>query len=249
MRHYHGTPIGKNGKEDVATKFMTGRNILIPFPSQDDLEIAMEVAQSVIFDNGAFTIWKQGGQLDVDGYTTWCKKWHKHPRFEWALIPDVIDGTDEDNDAMLRDWDSNIAGVPVYHLHEKIDRLVRLAVDYNIVALGSSGVWSNPGSPGWWTRIATIMDAICDEEGRPMCKLHGLRMLNPKLFGIPLYSADSTNAGRNATNHARWRSGAYPPLKIWQKMTVIADRVEAQQSSATWDRPRNELTFYGFGDC
>jgi hypothetical protein len=61
MRHYHGTPIGRNGKEDTPTKFLKGRNVLIPFPRQDDLEVAMEVANSVIFDNGAFSIWKKGG--------------------------------------------------------------------------------------------------------------------------------------------------------------------------------------------
>ena len=32
MRHYHGTPIGRNGKEDTPTKFLKGRNVLIPFP-------------------------------------------------------------------------------------------------------------------------------------------------------------------------------------------------------------------------
>lgn len=248
MRHYHGTPIGRNGKEDVATKFLTGRNVLIPYPRQDDLHVAMEVARSVIFDNGAFTIWKQGGKLDVQGYTDWCEKWHRHPRFEWALIPDVIEGTDEDNDALLLDWPKHIAGVPVYHLHEKPERLVRLAHEYPIVALGSSGVWQTPGSSGWWSRMATILNAVCDEDGFLICKLHGLRMLNPRLFSIPLYSADSTNAGRNGSNAERWKRGAYSPLTTWQRMSVIADRVESQQSSHRWERPQNELMFYGQSD-
>jgi hypothetical protein len=188
---------------------------------------------------------RRGGTLDVDGYIRWCEQWHKHPRFEWALIPDVIDGSDAENDAMLRDWPKHVEGVPVFHLHESVDRLVRLASEYRIVALGSSGVWSTPGSCGWWNRMATLMDAVCDGEGRPMCKLHGLRMLNPKLFSIPLYSADSTNAGRNGSNAGRWKKGPYPPANVWQRMAVIADRVEAQPSADHWERPASQLLFEG----
>jgi hypothetical protein len=245
MRHYHGTPIGKKGSEDVSAKFLTGRHVLIPYPRQDDLDVAMEVARSVIFDNGAFTVWKQGGTLDVDGYVAWCDQWHRHPRFEWALIPDVIDGTEAANDALLDAWPRHIQGVPVYHLHEKLERLQRLASEWPIVALGSSGAWSDPGSTGWWSRMAAVMDAICDNEGRPLCKLHGLRMLNPAIFTrLPMYSADSTNAGRNGGNTDKWR-GPYSPLKIWQRMAVVADRVEAQQSSAVWVRPHSQLLFFG----
>ena len=245
MRHYHGTPMGQRGKEDVLTKFLTGRNALIPFPNKNDLSVAMEVCHSVIFDSGAFTVWKQGGKLDVDGYLSWCDEWCRHPRFEWALIPDDIDGDEYANDALLREWPQHIPGVPVYHLHEDLSRIERLAKQWPIVALGSSGVWKDPGSTGWWSRMATIMDVVCDDKGRPKCKLHGLRMLDPKLFSLPLYSADSTNAARNCGNDVRW-VGPYAPMTVWQRAAVIADRVEAQQSAAVWERPRQQLLFNGY---
>lgn len=59
---------------------------------------------SRLFDNGAFTAWKEGGQVDVDGYTRWVEDWHRHPGFTWALIPDVIDGDEDANDGLVRQW-------------------------------------------------------------------------------------------------------------------------------------------------
>jgi hypothetical protein len=243
MKHYHGTPMG--GTRDEVARFMRGRNILIPFPRPEDLPVAADVCRSFVFDNGAFTIWKRGGTLDVGGYTNWCRDWYQHPGFDWALIPDVIDGSDEDNDKLLERWPKEIPGVPVYHLHEKPSRLARLAKEWPTVAIGSSGVWSDPGSSGWWNRMVTVMDAVCDEEGRPMCKLHGLRMMAPDIFTrLPLASADSTNVAQNKSSISRF--GSYIPPTASQRSVTIADRIESHNSAARWESPKQKIMFYGF---
>lgn len=229
MIHYHGTPIGGT-RQDVA-RFLMGRHALVPFPRPDDVGVVAETCQSFVFDNGAFSAWKRGLVLDVPGYTKWCEAWHLHPGFDWALIPDVIDGNEADNDAMLADWPRHIRGVPVWHMHEGLDRLVRLAHEWPTVALGSSGEWPTPGTKSWWVRMTAAMGALCDELGRPPCRLHGLRMLNPAVFTrLPLASADSTNAGVNC-NGARW-DGPYKPSSAWQRAAVIADRTEAFNSAS-----------------
>lgn len=198
--------------------------------------VVADVCQSFVFDNGAFSVWKRGAVLDVAGYKAWVRDWCKHPGFDWALIPDVIDGNETDNDALISDWqDAGLAvyGVPVWHLHESLDRLVHLATHWRTVALGSSGQWSTPGTADWWERIDDAMSAICDPLGRPMCRLHGLRMLNPRVFSkMPLASADSTNVGVNC-NGKRWE-GPYMPPTSWQRAAVIAERVEANNSSAVY---------------
>ena len=243
MKHYHGTPLG--GTRDVIARFITGRHGLIPFPRQEDLEIVAEASRSFIFDNGAFSIWKKGGVLDIDGYIKWCGEWYKHPGFDWALIPDVIDGTDNENDDLLKSWPKEIPGVPVYHMHEDVKRLEKLSKEWPIVALGSSGVWATPGSVGWWRRMATMMEAVCDDEGRPNCKLHGLRMLDPNIFTrLPLASSDSTNVAQNKAIQSRWR-GPYAPPTQWQRAVTIADRVEAQNSSPVFVFPQDELQWNG----
>ncbi|WP_235592043.1 MULTISPECIES: hypothetical protein [Pseudomonas] len=109
----------------------------------------------------------------MEGYTRWVEDWHRHPGFDWALIPDVIDGDEKANDVLLAAWPSGLRGVPVWHLHESIERLHRLASEWPTVAFGSSGQWESPSTSALWKRMAAAMDAICDEQGRPMCRLHG----------------------------------------------------------------------------
>lgn len=230
MLHYHGTPIG-GSRQDVA-RFLMGRHALVPFPRQDDVGIVAEACQSFVFDNGAFSVWKRGEVLDVEGYARWCEEWHRHPGFEWALIPDVIDGDEADNDALLCDWPAHLPGVPVWHLHEGIGRLERLCRAYRTVALGSSGEWSSPGTAAWWGRMSEAMNAVCP-DGRPLAKLHGLRMLDPAIFSkLPLASADSTNAAVNSGSLDRF--GMYLPPSAAQRAAVIAERIEAHNSAPAW---------------
>ncbi|WAB92012.1 hypothetical protein OSS47_28515 [Pseudomonas citronellolis] len=233
MIHYHGTPIG--GTRQDAARFLAGRHALVPFPRQDDMGIVAEACQSFVFDNGAFSIETKGGVLDVDGYIRWVESWNRHPGFDWALIPDVIGGDEVDNDSLLAAWPRELRGVPVWHLHESLERLQRLAADWPTVAFGSSGQWWSPGTQAWWKRMAAAMDAICDDQGRPTCRLHGLRMLDPAIFQhLPLASADSTNAAVNGGSISRF--GMYAPPTAGQRAAVIADRIEAHNSAPVWTR-------------
>ncbi len=235
MIHYHGTPIGGT-RQDVA-RFLLGRHALVPFPRRDDMGIVAEACQSFVFDNGAFSEWKRGHRMDVDGYFEWCNEWHTHPGFDWALIPDVIgpEGTEEANDALIAAWPRHIRGVPVWHLHESIERLTRLASKWGTVALGSSGEWRTPGTAAWWARMAIALNALCDERGRTPCRLHGLRMLDPGIFSrLPLSSADSTNAAVNCGSLDRF--GMYLPPTAAQRTAVIAERIESHNSAPVWIR-------------
>lgn len=233
MIHFHGTPIGGT-RQDVA-RFLLGRHALVPFPRQDDMGAVSEFCQSFVLDNGAFSVWKRGEVLDVPGFTRWAEEWHRHPAFEWALIPDDIEGGEAENDALLRDWPISLrhVGVPVWHANESIERLVTLCQQWRTVALGSSGQWSTPGTSGWWNRMSEAMNAICDDQGRPMAKLHGLRMLDPGIFTkLPLASADSTNAAVNSGSLDRF--GMYVPPTAAQRSAVIAERIESHNSAASW---------------
>ncbi|MFJ3487131.1 hypothetical protein ACIPL1_27485 [Pseudomonas sp. NPDC090202] len=237
MIHYHGTPIG--GTLTDKARFLVGRHALVPFPRQDDMGIVAEACQSFVFDNGAFTVWRRGGQLDTEGYYRWVDDWYRHPGFDWALIPDVIDGDEEANDALLRDWPAHLPGVPVWHLHESIERLERLASEWRTVAFGSSGQWRNPGTEAWWQRMRTAMAAVCDDQGRPRCRLHGLRMLDPQIFSLlPFASADSTNAAVNGGSVSRF--GMYVPPTAGQRAEVIASRIESHNSAGAWV-PSNQI--------
>ena len=138
------------------------------------------------------------------------------------------------NDDLLEAWPFPNLGVPVYHFHESLDRLQALVEKWPIVCLGSSEAYEPPNSIRWWERMAAIMKIACDEKGRPRCKLHGLRMLDPRVFTrLPLHSADSTNADRNGVLEVRF--GMYCPPTRGQRSAVIADRIENQQSATVWE--------------
>jgi hypothetical protein len=232
MIHYHGLPM--TPAADMVKAF-AGRHGMVSFEHPDQIENAAEVCQSVVLDNGAFSAWKQKKAHDFSGYAAWCDKWLKHPAVDWCVIPDVIDGDEEANDDLLASWPVNgYQSVPVYHLHESLERLERLCDAYPRIALGSSGRWSDPGSKGWWKRMADVMAACCDEEGAPLIKLHGLRMLDPVIFShLPFASADSCNVARNVGIDQAW-NGPYAPRSRAMRALIMMERIEAHASAARW---------------
>lgn len=232
MIHYHGLPMWP--MSDMPRAF-AGRHGMVSFEHPDQIEIATEVCQSVVLDNGAFSAWKQKKPMDVAGFAAWAEMWLKHPCVEWCVIPDVIDGDEEANDELLAAWPlDGSRSVPVYHLHESLDRLERLCDAYPRVALGSSGKWADPGSKAWWKRMAEVMSACCDEDGMPLTKLHGLRMLDPVIFShLPLSSADSCNVARNVGIDAKW-NGPYAPKSKHMRALVMMDRIEGHASANRW---------------
>jgi len=233
MIHYHGGPITPRS---AAIQAWQRRHACISFANPQDVDLAAEVCQSFILDNGAYPLHTSGaGAVDVVGYAEFVDQWSRHPGFDWCLIPDKIDGTELDNDALLSEWlRQSVASVPVYHLHESLERLRSLASGFQRIAIGSSGEYWEVGSVKWWHRMHECMGVVCDEEGRPITKLHGLRMLNPTVFSqLPLSSADSTNVARNIGIDVRW-SGPYVPKSKEARAMVLIDRIEAHASAARY---------------
>ena len=235
MIHYHGTPLSGPRQDNV--RFLTGRHAMVSFSQPRELPVAAEVCQSFALDNGAFSAWQSGTEYDWQGFIEWVREWHKHPAFDWAVIPDSIDGTERDNDLLLSEWPRDLAhaGVPVWHPHETLERFKDLCGAYRRVAIGGSAHYGQPGCGAWWHRIRKAMDSICDASGRPPCRLHGLRLLSVDIFTkLPLSSADSINAARNAQRNDAF--GWYEPPTAGQKAAVIASRIEAHNSAARWER-------------
>ena len=238
MKHYHGTPIG--GKSHKAEEFCEGRFLLIPWKRPDDLERAMEFSKGFIVDNSAFSFWNSGEKPDWSKYAVWVRNMANHPRFEFAFIPDEIDGDTKENNRLIDWWQRTMAGIPscpVWHLHESMERLKWLCMNYERVAMGSSGQWANPGqSDGWWERMDEAFDTIADPSGYPIAKIHGLRMLRRDIIErYPFASCDSTNAVQNGTREAK-KNGVDSAFG----MHTIARRIEAAQSPSKWIRKEKQ---------
>lgn len=224
MIHYHGGP---PTPETVAQKLWKGRHACVSFYEPRSIELAASICQSFILDNGAFSAWRAGKPVeDWRPYYDWSARWLRHPACDWAVIPDVIGGTEEENDALVRAWPHGFAGVPVWHLNESIARLTRLAEDWPRIALGSCEEYDVKRPSACIARLREALDPIC-EDGTPVVKLHGLRMLNPDITSvIPLASADSTNAALNSSYDTAWK-GTYAPATPETRAVVIAERIES----------------------
>jgi len=229
--HYHGTPVG--GTSGHAGRFLKGRHAMVSFANPADLGIAMDVCQSVVLDNGAFSLWRKGGDVDVPAYRAWVESFYGHPSLDWCLIPDKIDGNEQDNRALVEAWHCRVESVPVWHMHESLDYLDELVSRFRTVALGSSGQWPTPGNDSWWRRMGEAMAVACDAAGRPRARLHGLRMLDWRIFTrLPFASADSTNAAQNSGSLSRF--GSYLPPTAAQRAEVIAAMIENHNSAPCW---------------
>lgn len=214
-----------------------GRHAMVSFEDPRQIEIAAEICQSVVLDNGAFSAWRQGKPYDFAGYYEWAGKWLRHPCVEWAIIPDIIDGDEEANERLVGEWPYGNLGVPVWHLHEGLARLKWLCRGWwPRVALGSSGDYATVGDQKWWDRIAQAMRVICDGAGQPGIKLHGLRMLDPVIYShLPFASADSCNVARNVGIDQAW-NGPYAPKSRAARAQIMMDRIEAHASAACWSK-------------
>lgn len=227
MIHYHGGPITP---ETCALRAWSGRHAFVSFAHPQQIDLAASITQSFALDNGAFSMWKADKPTDWPAYYAWCAEWLRHPSCDWAIIPDVIGGTEAENDALLLEWPHGHRGVPVWHLNESIDRLERLAARWPRVALGSAAEYDVSKPQACIRRLHDALPAI-SEDGAPLVKLHGLRMLNPEVIeAIPLASADSTNVARNIGIDQRWERSAYAPATKEGRVDVLIGRIERHQA-------------------
>jgi hypothetical protein len=229
MIHYHG---GSITPDPCAIKTWKGRHAFISFADFRQIGLAAEICQSFSLDNGAFSFWKSGKSIDWDSYFKCVDLWRNHPGFDFAVVPDVIEGSEEENDSLLDDWPfKKHQAAAVWHTNESIDRLVMLANEWPTVAIGSSGEYDVSKPERLIDRMADVLPHICDKNGRPICKLHGLRMLNPVVFSrLPLASADSTNVARNIGIDSAWR-GTYQPASKETRAAVLVERIEQLNSA------------------
>lgn len=215
MIHYHGTPI----TPIPALMELAGRHFCVSYASPGDVRRCHDIGQSVMLDNGAFSVWRRGMAANWPGYYAWADAWLDYPT-TWAIIPDVIDGDEAANDALVAEWPYGMRGAPVWHLHESIDRLVALCDAWPRVCFGSSGAYRTIGTPAWHRRMEQAFNAVALRHRR-LPWLHMLRGMSLAGGQYPFASVDSTDIARN---HNRAQN---TPRKM-------ADRWDAMQCPSAW---------------
>jgi len=52
---------------------MQGRHFCVSFADPRDLETVLQIGQSVMMDNGAFTAFTKGKPMNKAGFLAWCE--------------------------------------------------------------------------------------------------------------------------------------------------------------------------------
>jgi len=223
--HYHGTPISPRSE----LLSLAGRSFCCSFVRPDDIKVCHQIGQSVMLDNGAYTTWKGKSRriASWDRWARWAEPWLAYPT-TWAVLPDVIDGSEEENDELVERWRDLGSTIPVWHLHESLERLQRLVEEFGMVCFGSSGAYALIGTYHWHRRVEQAFDALADEEGRVpwVHMLRGMSVIPDRLY--PFASVDSTDIGRN---HAREHNTA----------RALAERWDGIQAPALWQPSHRQL--------
>lgn len=243
MIHYHGM----SGMTDTVAHAAVGAGHgLVSFAYPEPLGAAIAVCQSFALDNGAYTIWRSGKSNGWSKFHELVESLRGVPNFDFAIIPDRIDGSEAENDRLLNEWPWTAGrdltvGAPVWHPHESLARLKRLAKHWPRICLGGSPDF-RIGSGKWWSRIGEAMNTLCDDRGIPRVKIHGLRLLDPAIVKrIPFASADSTNISRNIKFDSKW-GGGYRPISYETRAKVLRERIEAFQPPSCWEARPTQRT-------
>lgn len=215
LLHYHGTPL--TPRAELLT--MAGEHFCVSYWTPQDIDTCIRIGQSVMLDNGAFSAFTRGVPFDAVGFARWVEQYLGHPH--WAVIPDVIDGTVEQQRGMRTEWPHpKELSAPVWHLGLPIDYLLELVDEYPRVCFGSTAQYWQIKSPAWCARMDEAFNALASRR-RWLPWIHGLRMLDLGGSEYPLASADSVNVARNFKD-----SGTPPKL--------MAKRIDARNTPARW---------------
>ena len=196
--HYHGTPITPRAQ----LLRMAGRMFCVSFAAPQDLATCLRIGQSVMLDNGAFSVKTRGAVFDMAGFYAWIEPHLSHPH--WAVVPDKIGGTVDEQRAMVKTWPFRKSlGLPVWHLGLPIDYLLELCDQWERVCFGSTAQYWDIGGPAWCRRMDEAFNALSRTFGAQLPWVHGLRMLGQSSGPWPLASADSVNVARNFKDYGK----------------------------------------------
>lgn len=189
MIHYHGTPLSPRSE----LQKLAGKNFCVSFAEPRDADWCLNHAQSVLWDNGAFSFKTAKKPTDWPKYYEWLE-----PRLSpihWAIIPDVIDGTIEEQRALVAQWPYGGLGAPVWHMGLDPSYLLDLAAHWPRICFGSTDDYWEVGSESWSRRCDEAFNALERRGLRPW--VHMLRGMALAGDRWPFSSVDSVNVARN----------------------------------------------------
>ena len=224
MIHYHGTPL--TPKEQLYK--MAGKHFCVSFYNPQDAKTCMQIGQSVMWDNGAFSSFKNGEKLNYKKYYSWLEDKLGHPH--WCVIPDIIDGSIAEQKKLLLQFPYPAElSAPVWHIALDINYLYFLIDRYPRVCFGSSGDYWNVGSMKWCERVDYVFNQLV-KKYKYIPNIHMLRGLSLGGTKYPFASADSVNVARNFKDQKKCPES-------------MARKIDAMQTPIRWQKSNKQMSF------
>lgn len=134
----------------------------------------------ILFDSGAFSMWRRGIQIDIKEY---CQYLLTNSINKYIVLDKVGDHAETMKNQKIME-DIGMFPIPVYHLNSPIENLHEICEKYPYVCLGGT-----VGQP-FKIRVDFFTKAF---SHFPFHKFHGLGLTDARIFNsFPFYSIDST---------------------------------------------------------
>lgn len=161
------------------------------------------VPKTFMLDSGAFSVWNNGGHIDLFSYMLFAKRLRQAlpPECELNVVNlDVLPGkvgekpTDEQREQSAIDgWENmlelqkeGLKVIHVYHQHERLEWLDKMRNHLDYIGISPANDVSMPEK-------LQFMDS-CYAQIKDTIKTHGFAVTSPdQLYRYPLYSADSSS--------------------------------------------------------
>jgi hypothetical protein len=198
----------------------------------------------LLVDNGAFSAHQKGidtmnDEGYLNGFATWANDIADRCPQAIIVIPDVIGGSANDNWLLTLKSMGLVycdRAMPIWHMHEPIEYLVRLAGMFTYIGIGSSAQYWKVGTKAWHARIRQAFAALAELEaatGQPRPQIHMMRAQAQ----AHLYDFDSSDSTNVAVNHNRQRRKTGQTVRefaarVDAKIQASCDRVEAAYQKA-----------------
>jgi hypothetical protein len=235
----HGTPITPAYLLDQ----LAGESFCVSFADRRQTERVLELQDPngmLLLDNGAFSHWRKGnGKIDRLAFFNWANDIQARCDVAVAVIPDVIQGSEEENwmEAAvavrdLSDFPERLAFC--WHMNDSLEQLTKAARLFNVVCIGSCAEYDvQTNRQGYFARLreaSAVLDYVEHFYGRRPW-VHLMRGVAVLKNAVRFESADSTNVARNHN-----RTKGQP-----QHVKALAAKMAKPIKEATW-RARTGIT-------
>ena len=145
-----------------------------------------------ILDSGAYSSYKIGAIIDIDEYCDFIRKYEKI--IDYYIVLDVIGSDVKSYENLLYMQAKGLNPLPVFHQGDDFKYLEKFTDgSYDFICLSPLD-YSGKGSNMVRWLDECFGNYICDNEGKPKMKVHGLGLTTPHMMNrYPWYSVDSTS--------------------------------------------------------